>query len=393
MTSEEATSFVSTYITAMNSHNVDALGSLYTDDAVVVSPTFGQVFGRNAIEQSYRQMFSVVFPEFAIDTDISQMIVDRRRIVLFTTVQFTNTVSLFAVPASGARVDIRTVVLVMTFRGVQVVHESRMWDSLSLHHVLDKLQLERELRAAAEIQKALLPLKTIASSWFDVAGASIPCRTIGGDFFEHFELPPSSVGIAIGDVSGKGPPAALLTSLVQGIFASEVQSGRGPADVMIRINQLLLKRGIEARFATFFYAVLARDGRLTYSNAGHNPPILRSSNRARRLVAGGTVLGLFRDAEFTEETVELCPGDMIACFTDGVTEAMNDSGDEFGEDRLLECLDHSAVSDDSLAITRLVFESVRQFCAETPQSDDITMLVLRYAASPVGETVSVRSLS
>jgi uncharacterized protein (TIGR02246 family) len=378
MTREEAIGFVVQYVRAINAHDVSALADLYAPDATVISPTFGQIVGREAIENSYLEFFSVVFPDFVLDTDIRQMIVERRQIVLFVTMQFTHSVPLFDVPASGARVDVRTVVLVIKFRAGKIIHEHRMWDSLSVRSVLDKLQLDRELRAAADVQRALLPHRAIICDYCDLAGASLPCRMIGGDFFEHVELPSGAIGIALGDVSGKGPPAALLTSLIQGILACETEAGRPPAEMMSRINRLLLKRGIEARFATLFYCVLTSDGRMTYSNAGHNPPVLKSRQGNRLLITGGTVLGMFENAAFEEDSVELEPGDIIVCFTDGVTEATNSEGDEFGEQRLLSCLDTVRTNDPSSDVIQRVFGSVRAFCGEAPQRDDITMLTVRF---------------
>jgi len=123
--------------------------------------------------------------------------------------------------------------------------------------------------------------------------------------------------------------------------------------------------------------VLSRDGTFTYANAGHNPPILLSCRGDRSLTAGGTILGVFPDARFDEERIELQPQDAVVCFTDGVTEAMDSDGEEFGEERLRSCLNACRKESSADTIGR-VFEEIRGFCADTPQSDDITMLVIRF---------------
>jgi stage II sporulation SpoE-like protein/SnoaL-like protein len=380
MTRDEGTAFVNRMLQLMNEHDEATLASLYTEDALVVSPTFGQIMGREAIEKSYRRIFNEVFPNFAI-APVSAPVIDTDRLVMFAAVNFIHSLPLLNVPASGARVGIHTVVIDMTFRADKIAYETRMWDATSIGSVLEKLQLDRELKAAAEVQRALLPRHDFGLDYCDIAGASIPCRMIGGDFFESIELPSSSgVGIALGDVSGKGPPAALLASMIQGMFACEVEAGCGPAEMMGRINRLLLKRSIEPRFATFFYGVLASDGRFTYANAGHNPPFLISRFGRRPLTVGGGILGALEHLTFEEETIELQPSDAVVCFTDGVTEAMDSRGEEFGEERLIDCLDHCRNRPATDVISH-VFGIVRQFCATTAQRDDITMVVLRFLST------------
>jgi hypothetical protein len=128
----------------------------------------------------------------------------------------------------------------------------------------------------------------------DLAASTVPCRTIGGDFYDYLDVGAGAVGVTLGDVAGKGPPAALLAAVVQSIFAAQAALSADPAVTMTRINAALMRRSIEARFATMFYAVLYPDGRLSYSNAGHEPPVIvGGAASARPLDTGGVVLGLF----------------------------------------------------------------------------------------------------
>jgi phosphoserine phosphatase RsbU/P len=242
---------------------------------------------------------------------------------------------------------------------------------------LDKAKMEQEMRIAADIQRALLPEAKRMGGFFEAMGASVPCRSIGGDFFDYVDLPDGEFGFAVGDVAGKGAPAALLTAVLQGVFASQASSGTGPAMTLSRVNQALIRRSVESRFATAFYAVLTRDGKLTYCNAGHNPPLLIRNDRVERLETGGLILGLFEHATFEEETVRVSPGDILVTFSDGVTEALSLLGEEYGEERLLECA--TQFRDRSVPdLLEGILASVRQFTVGAVQSDDVTALVLRY---------------
>jgi len=241
---------------------------------------------------------------------------------------------------------------------------------------------EQEMKVAAEIQQALLPPRSRAGSWYDAAGASIPCRTIGGDFFEYFDLPDGRIGFALADVAGKGPPAALLAAMVQGIFDSHARRGDGPAATMASVNEAIAARDIEARFATLFYAVLGPDGHLVFSNAGHNPPVvLRRRDVVGRLETGGLMLGPFKDATFEEERSRLEPGDVLVVYSDGVTDAEAPDGEMFGEERLLACLAGPQLATVEAVRDRLL-DAVKSFAADRPLFDDVTVLAVRYLGPP-----------
>ena len=242
---------------------------------------------------------------------------------------------------------------------------------------LEKARMEQELRIAAEIQQALLPEPRRKGEFFEAVGQSVPCRSIGGDFFDYVDLPNGAFGFAVGDVAGKGAPAALLTAVLQGVFASQASSGSSPSETLSRVNIALIRRAIESRFATALYAIIGPKGELTYCNAGHNPPMVFGKDGVQRLEKGGLILGLFEHATFEEGTATLDPGDLLVAFSDGVTEALSTEGEEYGEQRLLDCV--QANRDKSVAeLLDSIFASVREFTAGAVQSDDVTALVLRY---------------
>jgi phosphoserine phosphatase RsbU/P len=242
---------------------------------------------------------------------------------------------------------------------------------------MEKARLEQEMRIAAEIQQALMPRTTVSATHFEAAAASIPCRSIGGDFFDYLQRLDGNFGFALGDVAGKGPPAALLSALVQGVLAAQGQASDGPAISVSRVNDALIRRAIDARFVTVFLATLGANGSLTYTNAGHNPPLVVGQAGVRRLEKGGPIVGLFEGVPFEEETVQLDAGDWVVVFSDGVSEALSKEGEEFGDPRLIETVSAN-IDVTPQAMLDAVLGAVRQFTAGAAQSDDVTALVVRY---------------
>ena len=246
---------------------------------------------------------------------------------------------------------------------------------------MEKARMEQEMRIAAEIQQALLPKPIHVGGYFSAAAASLPCRSIGGDFYDYVDLPQGSLGFALGDVAGKGPPAALLSAMMQGMFAAQAASSDTPSRTVSRVNTALYRRGIESRFVTLLYGVLDSNGQLTYCNAGHNPPLVITTSGPvatfRRLECGGPIVGLFEGATFEEETVSLSAGDWLVIFSDGVSEAMSATEEEYGEERIVTCVAGSAKLEPPQLLAAL-FADVRQFTRGAAQSDDITAMVLRY---------------
>jgi sigma-B regulation protein RsbU (phosphoserine phosphatase) len=239
---------------------------------------------------------------------------------------------------------------------------------------LEKARVDQELRIAADMQRALRPAPRYAGPHFEVASASQPSRFIGGDFFDYVELPGGVFGLALGDVAGKGPPAAVLAAALQGMFAAYASDR--PAETLARVNVTLARHFVDNRFATMVYGVLSPEGRLTYCNAGHNPPILFMRGEVRRLEQGGMPLGMFPEAAFLDEALRLAAGDVLLVFSDGVSEAVNGAGDAFGDERITACMQANLGADASVLLERLLAE-VQAFSSGAVQQDDVTALVLR----------------
>jgi serine phosphatase RsbU (regulator of sigma subunit) len=274
--------------------------------------------------------------------------------------------------ATLASPGVRTGLETLATEAAVAIENARLY-----REAVEKARMEEELRIAAEIQHALLPPPAWSSPYFDAMGRTVPCRAIGGDFFEYLTFADGRPGFAVADVSGKGAPAALLTAVIQGVLAAQSSSGGGPAHTLAKINEVLIRRAIESRFVTMFLAALTPDGLLTYCNAGHNPPFLLSGGTVRRLEKGGLICGLFPMASYEEETIQLLPGDLLVIFSDGISEALNAAGEEFGDDRILESVNRLP-QDNVQAVLDGLVSTVKEFASGTLQSDDMTTVVMRY---------------
>lgn len=245
----------------------------------------------------------------------------------------------------------------------------------------EKAQLDRDLRIAADMQRSLLADPAYLGPTCELAAVSIPCRTIGGDFYDYLETSDGRFAFALGDVAGKGPPAGLLAAALQSNFAAYAALSGNAAETVANCNTALLRRPIEARFATMFHGVLTRDGRLSYSSAGHEPPCVVGPGGVRWLEAGGPVLGLFPKAMYEADAIQLSDRDVVVICSDGVTEATDVNGKEFGRARIAEVVSECPDLKPEAILEHLV-GTVRAFCQGTPQADDITVMVIR--AKPRG---------
>ncbi|PYS93754.1 MAG: hypothetical protein DMF50_13185 [Acidobacteria bacterium] len=244
--------------------------------------------------------------------------------------------------------------------------------------VLAKEVMEVELQKAAEIQSHLQPAEGPPIPGYVVYGGSIPCRAVGGDYFDYIEMPGGRFGIGLGDVAGKGLPAALLMCSFQASLRALSELDLRPEETMARLNGLLYNRIPANRFVTFFYGVLdpARHT-LTYVNAGQTPPaILRSDGGLERLTQSGRPLGLLPDTAYCSASIALAPGDVLVCSSDGVTEGRGLSDEEFGEERL-NGLVREARQDAPPRIVREVLAAIETFHAGEPHQDDITLIILK----------------
>jgi CHASE2 domain-containing sensor protein len=244
---------------------------------------------------------------------------------------------------------------------------------------LQRRAQEQELAVARRIQQGLLPKDVLRVNGVEVAGVNLPCFAVGGDYFDYFPMSDGRIALAIADVSGKGVPAALLMSNLQAIFRAECARGASVALVPEQANrQLMESMAGNSKFVTFFYGALdASAGRLAYSNAGHNPPlVVRKDGAIEELATGGLLLGVFPLATYDVGEVDLGAGDVVVLFTDGVTEAESTRHDLYGDERLHELV--RRVRDRSAReIGEEICRDVERYSHGLHQSDDVTIVIVK----------------
>jgi phosphoserine phosphatase RsbU/P len=256
--------------------------------------------------------------------------------------------------------------------------------------------LAKELEQAAEIQRRLLPTDAPLVPGVDLAGYNAPCRTVGGDYFDFLPYPDGRVAILVGDVAGKGMPAALLMSSLQARVQVLFDDPGDLAALVSRLNRIITSNCPSNRFISFFIGVLdPKNGELKYVNAGHNPPLLaRKDGSVEKLDCTGLILGIMATAPYEQKICALNPGDALVLFSDGVTEACRpDIDEEFGEDRLAESF-MKLRDERAKAIIEAITLQVHDFTGGMPPADDITLVIAkRLAADPAVSATAQLSAS
>jgi phosphoserine phosphatase RsbU/P len=256
------------------------------------------------------------------------------------------------------------------------------------------ISLEQELDIARQMQQNVLPRRFPATPGFEIAAMMQPAREVGGDFYDIFQIDAHRVGIAVADVSGKGIPAAFFMLIARTLLKAIALEGAGPGKTLARLNEFLCGDNEETMFVTLFYGELdSRSGRFVYANAGHNHPLLATPDGAVTSLPStdGMALAVFEQQTFGERAVTLAAGQTLLLYTDGVTEAFDDAGTMFGDDRLAGLLKSPAINTENgvaQSLLETILQRIDRFCAGAPQSDDITLLVI--AGRPASAALPLR---
>jgi serine phosphatase RsbU (regulator of sigma subunit) len=252
--------------------------------------------------------------------------------------------------------------------------------ALSYHkEAMERAGSERELQLARRIQRSFLLSEFPQRSRVEVHAVNVSSREVSGDFYDVVPTGDDEVLLAIADVSGKGVPAALLSSMLQASVRTQAGTVGSPAAMLRAINTLACQRASTGQFATFFLAILHEPTlRLRFTNAGHNHPVLLRAGGERVLLEkGGSVVGMLEGPEFEEETVQLAPGDRIVFYTDGVSEAERENHEMFGEERLYALLEAAPRDLSAERLVEHVLAGVRAYLDGIEPGDDITVMALR----------------
>jgi len=274
---------------------------------------------------------------------------------------------------TGFSADDQRLLAIIASESAQVIENARLAEK---EKALSRVQ--EELRLAYEIQNNLLPKEAPRLAGYDIAGKSVPAKEVGGDYFDFLAVEEHKLAFCLGDVSGKGLPAALLMANLQAAVRGQAMAGTSLTDCLERANTLLFHNTSPEKFATLFFGCLdASSHTLHYCNAGHiHPFLIKTNGENRRLETGGMVLGCLDGIPFAEEKANLEKGDTLVVFSDGVSEAINNAGEEFGEARTYEL---AAANHDisAAALIEYIFAAVNKHARNQPQMDDMTMVVVR----------------
>ena len=240
-------------------------------------------------------------------------------------------------------------------------------------------RIEEEIALARRIQASFQPRTLPDFSPYELGGMNFPSSAVGGDYFDFIPITESDLGVVIGDVTGHGIGAALLMANFRACLRIESRNNFAIETILSKVNEYLVDSNLPESFVTAFYGVLdRRHHRLTYANAGHNPPfILHQNGDVQMLEQGGLLLGAFPGTTYEEAITELQQGDIIVFYTDGVTESRDDSGREFGFERLLELVKKYRELP-ALEMVRTISHYVHQFQSEEIGQDDLTLSIIRY---------------
>jgi sigma-B regulation protein RsbU (phosphoserine phosphatase) len=286
-------------------------------------------------------------------------------------------------PYSGA--DLRLLKSVAAQTGL-ALENARLMSAIA-DEVAQRERLNREVEIAREVQERLFPQKLPAIDGIDYSGACRPALGVGGDYYDFLALPGGQLGIAIGDVSGKGIAAALTMASLQASLRGEATRMTDDLAALVsNVNHLVYEASSANRYATFFYAQYNPTSRqLSYVNAGHNPPMLFHRSNAKwqvsRLETGGTVVGLLESFPYDQGVVTIAPDDIFIAFTDGISEAMNNADEEWGEERMMEAIYNCASLKPSEMIARIM-RAADVFVDGAKQHDDMTLVVIRAGSKP-----------
>jgi phosphoserine phosphatase RsbU/P len=274
---------------------------------------------------------------------------------------------------SGFTNEDQRMLSIMAAQSAHIIENARLYEE---EQVLIKFR--EEMRLANDIQVNLLPKSKPVIPGYLIDGKSIPAKDVGGDYFDFIPLPNNDFVFCLGDISGKGIPAALLMANLQASLRGQTLMNIQCKDCIEFTNNLLYNSTDSSKFATLFYAVLhPSENKITYCNAGHNEPILIDHDgNVSRLKEGGLIVGVMPNLNYLEKTIDITSGSVLIVFSDGITEIMDSNEQEFGEDRLIKLIKNNS-SLSACDMIDLIINTVNQFAGNSEQMDDMTLVIIK----------------
>jgi len=379
---------------------------LIVDDEADVELLIRQKFRQQIREQKYKFMFAIsgrhALEQLEQNTDVDLVISDINMpdmdgLTLLNRLkeQQNNALKTVIVSAYGDMENIRTamnrgafdfITKPINFEDLEITINKTLDEIRLIRKSMDEhnqlISIQEDLNIARKIQQAILPKVFTPFSdnrQFEIYASMEAAKSVGGDFYDFFMIDENRLAFVIGDVSGKGVPAAIFMAVSRTLIRATGIQGLSAVDCINSVNKLLCLESVSSMFVTVFYGILdITTGKVDYVNAGHNPPYMLTQTGINKVdMTGGIVLGVFDDFEYQSKSFLLNPGDYFFLFTDGVTEAFNDKDELFSDNRLEDLLKARTTSS-IVDVVKDTFEAVNVFSSGVPQSDDITILSLAY---------------
>ncbi len=390
----------------MDQASPDGFKILVVDDEIDLESLIRQKFRRQIRDKKYDFIFAfnglealskiLEYPEIGIVlSDINMPEMDGLTLLTKLKELKSQKLKTVMVSAYGDMDNIRTamnrgafdfVTKPVNFEDLEITIDKTIEEIKAIRRSMDEhdqlISIQHDLNIAREIQQAILP-KVFppfpSQQNFDIHASMLAAREVGGDFYDFFMIDSTQLGFVIGDVSGKGVPAAIFMAVSRTLIRATGIKGVSAGECLRYVNNLLCNESVASMFVTVFYGILdVATGTIEYVNAGHNPPYLLTSDRIKKIeITGDTVLGAFENITFRPGRLQMKPGEKLFLYTDGVTEAFNAKEEAYGEEKLENFLQQRL----NMPIEKIIKDSqkdVKSFVNGAPQSDDITFLSLVY---------------
>lgn len=269
--------------------------------------------------------------------------------------------------------DNQRLLSIISTQSAQVIENARLYEKEQT-----LLQMKQEIKLASDIQLGLLPKSSPSIPGYDISGISYPAQVVGGDYFDFIPMENNRLAVCVGDISGKGLPAALLMANLQATIRGQTLLDPPPKECLQRSNKLLYRSTDPQKFATLFYGILdAEKHEICFSNAGHNRPVFLTKGKDPEfLELKGLALSFMENFPYQERTIPLKSEDVLLIYSDGITEAMNTKNEEYGEEKLIEVAkDNASLS--AADLLKKIIDTVQKHATGEPQSDDITLIIIK----------------